>query len=555
MATPKAKLPLQAIEGDDGTFTVNYVPETAGEHVFDIKLNGHPIKDSPHSVKVIKPNYWVKCNGAGLESAKAEEEAIFYVDVKSNLGCRPTADESKLAIRITRSSDSAVVPHTISESGDIADREVNRFEVRYTPPTHGLYLIDVRSRGKILSGSPFKVRVPQEGVGAGGFSAEEAVPETRSETVSLIDDDILIEEEESSQRTKKVQDEEDVTFKFSFNNGKKVSAKFGELKTFTVSMLNGGRMVEPRGLIEVVTIDSNGVPHRPRSCLYNSFKLVVIQCYAPDDGELSLVVYYDGVRVDDIREYPTAGLAGVEPRTQVKPGEIDDSPFRIPVGTADENEQDRLTRLEKEKQRQNELQRQKEAKEKADAEKLAELQRAQHEKDKKLDEALANTVPKVPGLGAVKPENPKGNSPRGPSPREKSPRDDTSPRKKKKAGDLKVTVEYPEKQLLPNMGTTISISLKDKQTGEYIYEPGAHIEARVEGPNGEMVIPAEKTKDMGVYHIRFAPNTLGKYKSMVFFNGQKVQEHHTKIKCVSKLIKGKVGVRNPLDLLPSHNKN
>jgi len=243
--------------------------------------------------------------------------------------------------------------------------------------------------------------------------------------------------------------------------------------------------------------------------------------------------------------------------------DLKDDAHRVTIGKLDEtedelNERRRREQVHLDKQKEKQLQEERILNEKIQKESELKRERLKKENllfeggqfEKILEKQKAGEVPLTKSTEIVSPRSTTGVSPRGTlSPRGIiSPRGEksTSPRKPKKRdpGSLRVNVEYPEKQLLVNMMTVVNVSLKDIEVGEYVDEPGAVIEARITDPNGKILtVPSIKLKDPGIWTVRFAPPTLGTYRSMVYFNGQEVQNKFTKIKCVSRLKKAGVGVR------------
>jgi hypothetical protein len=333
-----------------------------------------------------------------------------------------------------------------------------------------------------------------------------------------------------------------------FNNGHETKAKAGEQKTLTVTLLKDGKIVKPEGLIEVVMIGPRG-PSRPLACTLNPFGLVVVPFYAEDDGNHKLNVYYDDVLVQEEIEYPLAGIR--KPKEEAILTECADRDFRIPLGTEDETDQQRRARIELENQRRNEQEdlRQRELLAK-------EISPRSSTTSTPSSQPISNVTPAAP---------PPASSAQTTSPRKLTDGPGATkmgdvvpleplPAKRKNPGDLFVEVHYPDKQLLVDMKTTVEVSLLDLPTNRYCDEPGSKIEVRIDGPNGEVYVVEAERQDVGKYHIIWAPRALGKHKAMVFFNNQKMQHKFTKIKCVTKIQKNKIGLKNPLDLMKAKEK-
>eukprot|EP01101_Sappina_pedata_P008921 TRINITY_DN5051_c0_g1_i1.p1 TRINITY_DN5051_c0_g1~~TRINITY_DN5051_c0_g1_i1.p1 ORF type:complete len:1019 (+),score=244.76 TRINITY_DN5051_c0_g1_i1:36-3059(+) len=291
----KIKLPVKTSLKDNRFFVATYTPEKAGNYIFDVTINNGPVGGSPFRTAVTKPNYSVTASGKGLEQVNVREEAEFRLDIMTNLGRQVTKAESKTIVRI-RGPDGNCLPFEIEEPDSAAlskEPHLKVLIVKYVPIFAGNHIVEVKVKGKVIAGSPFTV----PSLPTLQFSGE--LPKSGLDHP----------QSPSKETSNSFRDDELTWFKFSFNNGVLLRAKIGELKSFTISMLNSGRLVVPKGKVQVAVIDPNGNPTRVSSCCFNSYSLLFVRFYALSNGEHTLRVYYDDIIANESIEYPITGIS------------------------------------------------------------------------------------------------------------------------------------------------------------------------------------------------------------------------------------------------------
>jgi len=156
----------ETTDNRDGTYTVNYRPLDAGEHVVTIAHNGQEIPQSPIRVMIGKPNgvndadaMQCRAHGPGLERGSTSEVATFTVEARNSRGDLITAGGVPIDVDISDSTGTEVVPR-------IVDNRNGTFTVTYQPVESGVHTVDVILRHKVyqlyyehIYQSPFKVPV------------------------------------------------------------------------------------------------------------------------------------------------------------------------------------------------------------------------------------------------------------------------------------------------------------------------------------------------------------------------------------------------------------
>uniref|UniRef100_A0A671Y2Z2 Filamin C n=1 Tax=Sparus aurata TaxID=8175 RepID=A0A671Y2Z2_SPAAU len=141
----EAKIECQ--DNGDGTCSVYYLPNEAGEYAINILFAEQHIPGSPFKAPVraaLDPSK-VTASGPGLERAKAGEPATFTVDCTR-------AGEAELTIEI------------VSETGAKAEVHIQKtaegtFSVTYIPPFHGAHTITIKYGGHMIPQFPKVLQV------------------------------------------------------------------------------------------------------------------------------------------------------------------------------------------------------------------------------------------------------------------------------------------------------------------------------------------------------------------------------------------------------------
>uniref|UniRef100_A0A8K9XIT2 Filamin B, like n=1 Tax=Oncorhynchus mykiss TaxID=8022 RepID=A0A8K9XIT2_ONCMY len=132
----------------DGTYLVSYVPDKVGRYTIVIKYGGDEIPASPYRVRATSSGDASKCTvtGPGIAPIIAVgEEVGFVVNAKA-------AGKGKVTCIV-------VTPDGTEVEADVIQNEDGTFDIFYTAPTPGNYVIYVRFGGENVPKSPFKVMV------------------------------------------------------------------------------------------------------------------------------------------------------------------------------------------------------------------------------------------------------------------------------------------------------------------------------------------------------------------------------------------------------------
>ncbi|XP_071358744.1 filamin-C-like isoform X7 [Trachinotus anak] len=138
----------------DGTYTVSYVPDMTGRYTITIKYGGDEIPYSPYRIHALPSGDASKClvtvsiGGHGLGSGigptiQIGEETVITVDAKA-------AGKGKVTCKVS-TPDGAELDVDVVENAD------GTFDIYYTAPEPGKYVITIRFGGEQIPNSPFHV--------------------------------------------------------------------------------------------------------------------------------------------------------------------------------------------------------------------------------------------------------------------------------------------------------------------------------------------------------------------------------------------------------------
>uniref|UniRef100_A0A2K5QSS3 Filamin A n=1 Tax=Cebus imitator TaxID=2715852 RepID=A0A2K5QSS3_CEBIM len=141
-------------DNHDGTYTVAYVPDLTGRYTILIKYGGDEIPFSPYRVRAVPTGDASKCTvtvsigghglGAGIgPTIQIGEETVITVDTKA-------AGKGKVTCTVCTPDGSEV-------DVDVVENEDGTFDIFYTAPQPGKYVICVRFGGEHVPNSPFQV--------------------------------------------------------------------------------------------------------------------------------------------------------------------------------------------------------------------------------------------------------------------------------------------------------------------------------------------------------------------------------------------------------------
>ncbi|CAL8242354.1 unnamed protein product [Merluccius merluccius] len=141
-------------DNGDGTYTVSYVPDMTGRYTITIKYGGDEIPYSPYRIHALPSGDASKClvtvsiGGHGLGSGlgptiQIGEETVITVDAKA-------AGKGKVTCKVS-TPDGAELDVDVVENAD------GTFDIYYTAPEPGKYVITIRFGGEHIPNSPFHV--------------------------------------------------------------------------------------------------------------------------------------------------------------------------------------------------------------------------------------------------------------------------------------------------------------------------------------------------------------------------------------------------------------
>uniref|UniRef100_A0A1A7YJ75 Filamin C, gamma b (Actin binding protein 280) n=1 Tax=Iconisemion striatum TaxID=60296 RepID=A0A1A7YJ75_9TELE len=152
---PEGKLKkANILDNRDGTYTVSYVPDITGRYTITIKYGGDEIPYSPYRIHATPSGDASKClvtvsiGGHGLGSGlgptiQIGEETVITVDAKA-------AGKGKVTCKVS-TPDGAELDVDVVENAD------GTFDIYYTAPDPGKYIITIRFGGEHIPNSPFHV--------------------------------------------------------------------------------------------------------------------------------------------------------------------------------------------------------------------------------------------------------------------------------------------------------------------------------------------------------------------------------------------------------------
>ncbi|KAL3058091.1 hypothetical protein OYC64_010302 [Pagothenia borchgrevinki] len=138
-------------DNGDGTYRVLYIPHRAGRYTIVIKYGGDDIPASPYRVRATATGDASKCTvtgpGVGPTVAIGEELGL-VVNAKA-------AGKGKVSCVVVQPDGSEV-------EAEVLENEDGTFDIFYTAPAPGNYVIYVRFGGENIPRSPFKVMATDE---------------------------------------------------------------------------------------------------------------------------------------------------------------------------------------------------------------------------------------------------------------------------------------------------------------------------------------------------------------------------------------------------------
>ncbi|XP_064175353.1 filamin-C-like isoform X3 [Anguilla rostrata] len=148
-------------DNHDGTYTVSYVPDMTGRYTITIKYGGDEIPYSPYRIHALPTGDASKClltvsigghgMGTGLgPSIQIGQETLITVDAKA-------AGKGKVTCKVS-------TPDGAELDVDVVENSDGTFDIYYTAPEPGKYVITIRFGGVNIPKSPFHVVATEEPV-------------------------------------------------------------------------------------------------------------------------------------------------------------------------------------------------------------------------------------------------------------------------------------------------------------------------------------------------------------------------------------------------------
>uniref|UniRef100_A0A672H3R9 Filamin C, gamma a (actin binding protein 280) n=1 Tax=Salarias fasciatus TaxID=181472 RepID=A0A672H3R9_SALFA len=141
----------------DGTYTVSYVPDSTGPYTITIKYGGDEIPYSPYRIQSLPTGDASKCRVTGhgvLQKLQTSEDTVITVDAKA-------AGKGKVTCKV-------LTPQGMELDMDVVENHDGTFDIYYTAPEPGKYVITIRFGGQNIPKSPFHVVVSKEALYCSG---------------------------------------------------------------------------------------------------------------------------------------------------------------------------------------------------------------------------------------------------------------------------------------------------------------------------------------------------------------------------------------------------
>ncbi|NWV59546.1 FLNC protein, partial [Malurus elegans] len=141
-------------DNGDGTYTVSYVPDVPGRYTSTVKYGGDEIPASPFRVLAVPAGDASKCLVTGGTAPQCAclgptiqigEETVITVDAKA-------AGQGKVTCKVS-------TPDGAELDVDVVENHDGTFDIFYTAPEPGKYVITIRFGGEHVPNSPFHVMV------------------------------------------------------------------------------------------------------------------------------------------------------------------------------------------------------------------------------------------------------------------------------------------------------------------------------------------------------------------------------------------------------------
>eukprot|EP01120_Amphizonella_sp_Union-15-10_P005524 TRINITY_DN163_c0_g2_i1.p1 TRINITY_DN163_c0_g2~~TRINITY_DN163_c0_g2_i1.p1 ORF type:complete len:940 (-),score=239.07 TRINITY_DN163_c0_g2_i1:114-2933(-) len=143
-------------DNPDGSWDVEWSSPTPGEYTITVKVGNVPVKNSPFKVQLGSPvpESFSDATGLGLRGDRIKiggDPALFTVYPRDRTGKIVKINENQLSV---------VIKGAATVTPDLFDNEDDSWDVEWSPPKPGEYIIDVKIDNVPIKGSPFVVKIP-----------------------------------------------------------------------------------------------------------------------------------------------------------------------------------------------------------------------------------------------------------------------------------------------------------------------------------------------------------------------------------------------------------
>uniref|UniRef100_A0A8C8SLV3 Filamin C n=1 Tax=Pelusios castaneus TaxID=367368 RepID=A0A8C8SLV3_9SAUR len=170
--------PVDVRDNGDGTHTVNYTPAGDGPYAVAVKYADQEVPRSPFKIKALPAHDASKVRASAClgPTIQIGEETVITVDAKA-------AGKGKVTCTVS-------TPDGAELDVDVVENHDGTFDIYYTAPEPGKYVITIRFGGELIPNSPFHVLVGRGGRGAsaspGGLGWATDQPVVPPETLDAV---------------------------------------------------------------------------------------------------------------------------------------------------------------------------------------------------------------------------------------------------------------------------------------------------------------------------------------------------------------------------------
>jgi len=134
-----AAVHVSVVDNNDGTYSVTYIPEVAGDYTIHVTLEDQPIKNAPYSVRVTEG---IDLDNTGFTGFSFTIQTRDKNNENRNFG----GDLFQVS-----SEGPAAIDFNSHDNSD------GTYSCSFLPPQHGSYSIYAKFNGKQIQATPFKL--------------------------------------------------------------------------------------------------------------------------------------------------------------------------------------------------------------------------------------------------------------------------------------------------------------------------------------------------------------------------------------------------------------